>query len=98
MRNEQGTMNHKARRVMHDTKKIHLVKGVIIALDDLDFSWNKEEIAVFMGRWRTGSSMETIAGLLRPDLDPKDALHETWVLALHLYRQGFIGPLQLVVL
>lgn len=78
------------RRLISDVKKMNAGKSVFIVLDDLDFSWNREEANCFMGRWRIGHSLKDIGCHLRPDLHPEDALDEVLMLAIHLYRQKYI--------
>ena len=85
-----ASQNRQMKRMMTDVKKAQAEQPVIIVLDDLDFSWQQEEITLFLGRWRTGQPLEKIAEVLRPDLDPRDALDETTLLAMHLDRKGML--------
>jgi len=63
---------------------------LVIALDDLDFSWTKHEIRKAIMLWNSGYSIQDMAKQLRPYDGMKDAVDEVALLIMHLKRQGKI--------
>lgn len=75
-----------------EKSKVRPKDELVIALDDLDFSWTKIEVAKAILMWRIGYSLEEMAKQLRPYDGAKDAIDEVALLIMHLTRQGKIGP------
>jgi hypothetical protein len=67
---------------------------LIIALDDLDFSWRKEEVERVIELWNANASIAEIADQTRPPVHSlrtkQDAEDEVALLIMHLRRQGQI--------
>jgi hypothetical protein len=67
---------------------------LIIALEDLDFSWHETEIERVIEMWQRGVCISEIAEQVRPPAYPirgkGDSIDEVALLIMHLRRQGQI--------
>lgn len=71
-------------RKHQDKWKLRPETNLIIALEDLDFSWFPQEIALVQKMWNTGCHIADIAEKIERDQD------EVALLIIHLARQGKI--------
>lgn len=83
-------MNPHQQRNQVDKKKMRPQRPLLIILEDLDFAWDHEEVEAFIALYKQGCSLELMAKKLRPGVPPKDAQHETELLAMHLERKNRI--------
>ncbi len=64
--------------------------NLIIVLDDLDFSWESEEVESARNMWEEGTSVADMAKVLRPHDYPSTAIDEVALLVMHLRRANKI--------
>jgi len=83
-------MNQHQKRTQADKKKLRPPRPLLIVLQDLDFTWEQEEVNAFITLYNMGCSTEHIAKKLRPHLAAKDAQDEVELLAMHLHRKNRI--------
>ena len=65
----------------------------VIALGDLDFSWCQSTINEVIEMWKQGAPLWEISKIVRPAnryRDTDDSQMETFVLLMHLIREGKI--------
>ena len=80
-----------------DKEKLQLTEPVVIALEDLDFTWFKWEIDLFIRMWKDGEHIETIAEKLRPltykptGADKNRAIDEIAILIMDCSRKRLIN-------
>ncbi len=65
---------------------------IIIALEDLDFSWTKEEVKIAIKEYNAGASFPAMAQKLRPKININDAIDEVALLIMDLTRKNKIKP------
>lgn len=67
---------------MADVRKVEPKEGLLIILDDLDFSFTQEELDAILTMWKQGGSIDVIGEYLRrlPD--------EILLALIHLHRNG----------
>jgi len=63
---------------------------LVIALDDLDFSWTNQEIMTATLLWNLGTPIKIMAKKLRPHDSIANGIDEVALLIMHLKRQGKI--------
>ncbi len=74
----------KTQRKYQDKWKLRPETNLIIALEDLDFSWFPKEVAFIQKMWEQGLHIADIAKAVKRDQD------EVTLLIMHLARQGKI--------
>lgn len=74
----------KPKKKYRDKLRLRPQSELIIALDDLEFSWFPEEAALVQKIWEQGLHIADIAKAVKRDQD------EVAVLIMHLARQGKI--------
>lgn len=63
---------------------------LVIILDDLDFSWTKEEMREAIKMYKAGAKIDLMAKVLRPKDKLCNAIDEVALLIMHLARQDLI--------